>query len=483
MDKNIKNRLIYLAEKFDIFNEEELSEILSSNSSSDSPVNVYPINNHKNETIALKFVYLPTEEKKRVSIKITISEKLFALALNTDPTENKIFVQWILNSFTRLIKDDDDIKGAIRFVDEDLIQAKKYLLLFESNKRKQKFRDWAIKNEKLKWKRNNPFENELEWDNLKYDPSDINRYKDLSQLFDAVDPFIERSSSDLERAMNRFVNLNEAEIPYRSRKYTLYIPLTTEASCIFENFAGWCTARKDNSMFRNYTINYPILDNIKSKIYIIVDNKLFENKSKNCYQVHFESGQIKNQSNGNNIDLYSEVLEHDEGLREYFKYELENKIKIGNSKYKNKYSDYLISFGYTDFLFNLLDSQIPIIYMTEKRIPKIPDLSKFVNLDEFVLQNVGLKELHPSIGNLNKLEILGVPDNKLTKLPKEIGNLKNLIFLNIKGNHIEEFPDEITLLDSSNGGNLYSIALNKKDISEENFNKLKRLLPNVLLYF
>lgn len=482
MNGNVKNRLIYLAEKFDIFNKEELSEILSSNTE-DSSINIYPINNHNNETIALKFVYLPTEDKKRVSTKITVSENLFASALNADPTENKIFIQWVLNCFIRLVKEENDIKEAIRFVDEDLIQAKKYFILFESNKRKKKFRDWAIKNEKIKWLRNNPYGKDLEWDNLKYDPSDINQYKNLSQLFDAVDPFIERNPSDLERAMDRFVRLNEAEIPYRSRKYTVFIPLTTEANCVFENFAGWCTARKDNSMFNNYTKNYPISEKIRSKIYVVVDNKLFENKTKKCYQIHFETSQIKDQTNGSNIDLYSEVLEHDEGLREYFKSELEVKMKFPKSNYKKAYSDFLISFGYTDFLFEILDSQIPIIYMKEKRIPKIPDLSKFTNLDEFVLEKVGLRELHPSIGHLSKLEILSLPNNKLTKLPKEIGNLKNLMFFNVKGNHIQEFPDEITLLDQSNGGKLYSISISKKDISEENFNKLKRLLPNVLLYF
>ena len=48
-------------------------------------------------------------------------------------------------------------------------------------------------------------------------------------------------------------------------------------------------------------------------------------------------------------------------------------------------------------------------------------------------------------------------------------------------NPINEIPEEISQLDSSNGGVLHRISVRKKDIGEENYSKLQRLLPNVML--
>ena len=56
-------------------------------------------------------------------------------------------------------------------------------------------------------------------------------------------------------------------------------------------------------------------------------------------------------------------------------------------------------------------------------------------------------------------------------------SLKNLEFLNIKGNKIITIPNDISKLDKSNGGSLYRIAVNREDIGDENYNKLKELLP------
>lgn len=478
---NNQKRLIYLAEKFEVFLDDEAKKLLSEYEDNDL-INIYPIKNSKGVILALKWAYLPDETRKRVQIKVTISETLFASMLIADPTENKIFLQWMLNSFVRLIKEDDNIKEAIRFGDEDLEVANIYLTLFEANKRKKRFKEWAIKNEYRKWKIYNNKATKADWDALKYDPSDINQYRSLGQLFDAVDPFVEREPSNLERAMMHFVNIGEAEVPFKDRKWTVFIPLTTDANVVFDSFASWCTAKPQNSMFESYTTNYRLPNGEPSKIYIIINNKLFTGESRECYQIHFESGQIKDQSNGyRQIDLYEAVLSTSEGVREYFHSELDKAVRMskGDISQNNRYINYLISFGYTESLFDYIDEDIAVIKITDRVVPRLPDISRFKNLDELLLIGVKLEELHPSIGSLTNLELLSLPKNKITKIPREIGNLKKLSFINLRGNPISEIPDEITGLDESNGGQLFRLAIDKELIGEANYEKLKRLLPNV----
>jgi Leucine-rich repeat (LRR) protein len=107
----------------------------------------------------------------------------------------------------------------------------------------------------------------------------------------------------------------------------------------------------------------------------------------------------------------------------------------------------------------------------------IPNVSKFKNLDQIIITDAKLKELHPSIGDLEKLCLLVLTNNNLTALPAEIGKLKSLEFLNIKGNSIKIIPNEISKLDKTNGGSLYRIVVDKDTIGVENYNKLKELLP------
>ena len=82
-----------------------------------------------------------------------------------------------------------------------------------------------------------------------------------------------------------------------------------------------------------------------------------------------------------------------------------------------------------------------------KEIPKLPDISRFSQLDQLIITGAKLVELHPSIGNLTNLEMLVLADNKLKSLPKEIGNLKKLRFLLLKDNlALTTLPKSITQL-------------------------------------
>jgi hypothetical protein len=371
----------------------------------------------------------------------------------------------MLNVFSRLIKEGNR-GGAIRFAIEDLPQANKYLTLFEENKRKARFKILCRSSYILKGM---------------VDPTDINQYKSLSQLFDAVDPFIEKDVSAIERKLQRFVDAGQAVIPVRDRRFTLYIPKTTDASVVFEDFANWCTARKGNGMFSSYT-NQKRPNGKNSDLYIVIDNHFFDGSSKDIFQIHFESNQIKDRKNGQNVDIFKTVLSESEGLSNFFYEELLTMAKLDrNNIENNKYLKYLIQFGFSESVFELIDDNTSSIRFMTSKINKIPNISKFKMLDQIIITNAGLTNVDPSIGSVGQLMMLVLPHNSLTELPKEIGNLKKLIFMNLVGNPLTNIPDEIKYLDKSHGGSLLRLCIKEEDIGAEKFKKLKELLPSATI--
>ncbi len=451
------DRLEYLAQKFDIFETDEKNLAKKLKSFEDSKCTYDIIQSSK----ILAIVHIKNDDTFKQIRGVSVSFDVFSNIVAADPTPNKSCVQWMLTTFSRYLRlGGDGIAQAIRFVEEDLPQASSYISLFEGNKRKQKFKRLCGSSYILK--------------NIR-DPTDINQYKSLSQLYDAIDPFILRNSSELETLLQRYVNAEEAIIPFRDRKFTLYIPLTLDASVVFDKFASWCTSRKDNSMFNSYT-NRLTPDNKKSKLYIIIDNKFFTEESKDIYQIHFESRQIKNRHNIE-ANIFEDVIRESEGLSNFFQEELTTLAKQKKNMDDNLYLDFLIQFGFCESLFELIDGETPSIRFMSKDIPRMPDISRFKLLDQLIITDAKMVELHPSIGNLKNLEMLVLSKNRLEFLPKEIGQLNKLMFLNLVGNPLKDIPDEIKYLDASNGGRLFRLAVNKDDIGEENYKKLVGLLP------
>lgn len=464
-EATITDRIAFLAEQFDVFECGTEENTLETKMTELKEVGMesYAIHTPSGDIIAI--VSTKLNEKSRTLKKISICSDVFASMVIADPTENKIYLQWMLNVFSRLIKSgkEQDLASAIRFVNEDLPQANTYLMLFEDNKRKQKFKELCLSSYSLKHV---------------LDPTNINQYKSLAQLFDAVDPFIEREPSAVERTLYKFVNSGQAEIPVKDRKFTLYIPKTTSASVVFDKFANWCTAREGNGMFKSYTEGYKKPNGKNSDIYIIINNKFFKGESEELYQIHFETNQLKDRKNSSNVSIFENVLMESEGLLNFFHDELITMAK----EYKkgletNKYLDYLIQFGFSDSLFELYSNDIPSIRIMNREVPKIADMTRFKNLDQLIIINAKLVELHPSVCSLEKLELLSLTNNRLKTLPREIGTLKNLEFMNIIGNPIKEIPTEISYLDKSNGGKLHRLAVKEEEIGTENYLKLKKLLP------
>jgi hypothetical protein len=467
---NVKDRLTFLAEVFDVFECDSETKAVEAKLESLVADGYKPkliTSNFTNDVIAILSEKI--NDKERLLKKVSICSSVFSDMISADPSENKMYIQWMLNLFTRLLKEKNElgVEMATRLVVEDLPQANKYLTVFEDNKRKKKFKELCKGSYVLKHVS---------------DPTDINQYKSLAQLFDAVDPFIEKEPSALERTLQKFVDIGQAEIPVRDRKFTLFVPKSTDANVAFEEFANWCTARKGNGMFKSYTEGHRKPNGNKSDIYIIIPNEFFEGKSKELYQIHFETNQLKDARNSQNVSIFESVLNESEGITNFFYEELIGMAKTFKKGIENnKYLDFLISFGFAESLFELIDGDTPTIRFMSREIPRLPDISKFKTLDQLIICNAKMHELHPSIGKLTNLEMLVLTENKIKELPKEIGNLKNLTFLNIIGNPIKDIPTEISYLDKSRGGSLHRIAVKEEDIGRENYQKLKELLPTTLI--
>jgi Leucine-rich repeat (LRR) protein len=71
-----------------------------------------------------------------------------------------------------------------------------------------------------------------------------------------------------------------------------------------------------------------------------------------------------------------------------------------------------------------MDPSITSIHFKDREIPRLPNLDRFTDLEEFVMINNKLSEIHESIGKLKSLHMLILPKNNLRVIPKEIGLLK-----------------------------------------------------------
>ena len=475
MSKGPIERIEFLAKKFNVFTNEELDILVETNFIEEESSQCYQTvcsvdDNGVDVPLALyKFKLrggniISKDDGTYVIKGVRIGEDVFVDMVQSDPTKHKEYVQWMLTTFTRLIK-SSEFDDAIRFVSEDLWKAKEYLTLFHENKHKPKFKRMCTNN--------------LAFKNIS-DPSNINQYRDLAQLFDAVDPYIERDLSNLEVNIDRCIKLHEGEIPYKDRFYTVFIPKTINSSRIFKDFTSWCTTASKGSF--NMYVNKLTPLKEKSKLFIIINNNCFlpendPNHSDKMYQFHFESEMMMDKSDRAISNVKSEILDKSKGLSEFFYDTLVSLAKADKSNVnKNKYVDCLITMGFTDILFEVMDERVDRITYNNENIEKLPDMRKFNNLQVLNLYNVKLKVLSDTVCDLTTLLILSLPENKIKNLPKNIGKLKNLVVLNISGNKIIEIPENIKELDKTNGGSLERVSYSD-DLSDDSLQRLREYLP------
>lgn len=474
--KKIDNtkRIEFLAKQFDVYDDsdDESINIIVDELLDDGFDDVKPLNEPNSlaliSTKEIKKINNDGEEFIKVKTKVSVSFSVFQDMIDSDPTENKQLVQWMLTTFTRLIKDPKTRFNGVSFIVEDLPLAKEYLTVFELNKNKVRFKTLCLNSYGLR---------------DVVDCSNINQYKTLSKLYDAVDPFIERDSNSMLPLLESLVLKGEGEIPVRDRNFTVFKPKTVEASIIFGKFASWCTSVEGNGMFSSYT-NEVKPSGEKSDIYIVINNKFFngEHVDSEClYQLHFESDQIRNRKQNNvNSDGFVDILMKSESLSGYFKGELLKLAKVSrNINNSNIYLKMLSKLGWSEYIFDGFGDSAPMIKILDLRMTSLPNLSRFSELESLIICNCKLYSLNDTINTLKNIRELILTNNNIDTLPSGIGGLSKLIFINLIGNKIKNIPDDIKMLDSTNGGSLYRVACDISDLGEDNYNKLKRLLPSV----
>ena len=93
-----------------------------------------------------------------------------------------------------------------------------------------------------------------------------------------------------------------------------------------------------------------------------------------------------------------------------------------------------------DELFTSLPENIERLFVSNKSKEKIAlivpsTITRFKNLSVLLFQNI-VKELPENLGELSKLTIISLPDNKdLESLPESIVDLDDLSFIQLKGSN------------------------------------------------
>lgn len=170
--------------------------------------------------------------------------KQFNKLIQADPTENKQYLNWLVNIY---------LSGNLP--EEDIYKIPDTLKLFSKNKEK-----------------------------LPIDQRNINSFTNIGSLYGVVlkyDSPDEISASEKEK----LVKLEGAEQVYDSPEWKIIIPKTEAAACLYGKNTKWCTASEGHSQFNYY--------NKQGPLYILIDKRIKDDRNKmKKLQFHFESNQF-----------------------------------------------------------------------------------------------------------------------------------------------------------------------------------------------
>lgn len=240
-----------------------------------------PIKSRINQILSEKLDMEKTKQNMGAKIEARLKSDSSAVAakvdvdtflnrvMEVDPTPNDKYWQWIVRAY---------LNKGIRLY-EDLYKVTAPLTLFHKFKKKMP-------------------------------QPDINKIGNLNALMDMVEPFEAATSGKEEKKNERkeLVDSGEAVVLMNNDRYSVVIPKTEKASCVFGKGTRWCTNSTDgNNMFDHYAKD--------GDLYIITDKKDVDEKGhQKRWQFHFESEQFMD-VNDEPINLYDFFSTHGDILK------------------------------------------------------------------------------------------------------------------------------------------------------------------------
>lgn len=422
-----EDRIEFLAERYNVLDSDDLLEFVDYVGDKkvvkfmDEIIFVY-------EDVFKKSVIYKGDVINKYKRTIWISEYSFINIVESDPTLNKIYTQWIILLFINHIK-NDELDEAVRLVLEDLVGLNELLSKYDEIKNRKDF----IRLARLKLKINLP--------------SDINKFTSIGELFSGVDPFIERDVSDFKKKILNLESIGAGLIMFEDRDYLVFTPFTAKASSLLDGLVNWCTARDGTNMFDSYT-NKRKPDGTKSRLYIVFEKTFIEQGIGEIYQFHFESGQYMDKSNSSMNP--NNILSKNKRLSEFFKNEL---IKIYKTKgvsqdLTNPYLNGLFNLGLGEYVFDVIDINTESIMIEGKVIRNMDKIIRLKKLKFIYINNCMLTNIPRDIDELTQLEVLSLPNNKISEIPNSLSGCKNLKIINLKNNKIKNSSND--LVDNEN---------------------------------
>lgn len=107
-----------------------------------------------------------------------------------------------------------------------------------------------------------------------------------------------------------------------------------------------------------------------------------------------------------------------------------------------------------------------------------PKINKFKDLEELTMSKSKIKTLPLEVFDLENLRYLAIAGGCLESIPRQIGLLRNLETLWLGQNNLHSLPKEIVHLKK-----LKYLNISNNPISEEQRNRIRRILPNCEIKF